>query len=296
LFTRTVAAGPAGAAGHGKHGHAIRHHAVRVDGCRARPGMSDILHRAAPPPDLTVSYGPSPEQVIDLRLPAVTPAPLIVFFHGGFWRPRFDRVHAGPLAHALAGLGYVVAVPEYRRAGLAEEGWTGPFNDIAAACDQVTAIAVPHGADPGRITWAGHSAGGHLALWAASRPRLPAGSPWRGACDASRVVSLAGCSSLRLCAQWNLGDGAAQNLLGGTPEEVPDRYAVADPAVLGPPTAAVILVHGTADDRVPVEMSRAFPAGRLVEIPGADHFDLIDPDSHAWGVVVEALGPLRPGA
>jgi pimeloyl-ACP methyl ester carboxylesterase len=77
---------------------------------------------------------------------------------------------------------------------------------------------------------------------------------------------------------------------------VPDRYAVADPAALGPPAAAVIRVHGTADDQVPVEMSRAFPAGRLVEVPGAGHFDLIDPDSPAWGTVVEALGPLRPRA
>ena len=113
--------------------------------------------------------------MIDLRLPTRLPAPLIVLIHGGFWTPAFDRSHLGPMAHALAGAGYVVAVPEYRRAGMAAEGWTGTFNDIAAALDQVAAIAGAHGADVSAVTWAGHSAGGHLALWAAARPGLPAG-------------------------------------------------------------------------------------------------------------------------
>jgi len=252
--------------------------------------MTEILERAAPPPDLTLNYGPLPEHAIDQRLPAGTrPAPLIVLFHGGFWRPAYDRTHLGPMAHALAASGYVVAVPEYRRAGMAAEGWTGTFNDVAAACDQLAKLAEVHGADTSRITWAGHSAGGQLALWAAARPYFRTDSPWRGGCDATHVVSLAGCSSLRLCAEWNLGDGAAQNLLGGAPDEVPDRYAAADPAALTPPAIPVTLVHGTADDRVPVGMSRAFPVGHLIEIPGAGHFDLIDPHSAAWPQVLTAL-------
>ena len=103
------------------------------------------------------------------------------------------------------------------------------------------------------------------------------------------MVSLAGCSSLRLCAEWNLGAGAARTLMGGTPEEVPERYAVADPAALPPPAVPVTLVHGTADDQVPVRMSRMFHTGRLTEIPGAGHFDLIDPQSRAWPQVLAAL-------
>jgi len=270
--------------------------AGRARCCAIKDWMTGILEQRAPPPDLTLMYGPLPEHVIDLRLPAVRPAPLVVFIHGGFWRPAFDRAHVGPLAHALAGRGYVVAVPEYRRAGMAGEGWTGTFNDIAAIFDQVTALAAPHGADASQITWAGHSAGGHLVLWAAARPYFRAGSPWRGACDANQVVCLAGCSSLRLCAEWDLGRGAAQNLLGGTPDEVPDRYAVADPAALTPPSVPVILVHGTADDRVPIGMSRAFRVGRLIELPGIGHFDLIDPASPAWNTVVAALSPVHPAA
>ena len=258
--------------------------------------MTDVLDRAAPPPDLTLPYGTLPEQVVDLRLPAEHPAlkaPLIVLVHGGFWRPAFDRSHLGPMAHALAAAGYVVAVPEYCRAGMADEGWTGTFNDIAAALDQVARIAEPYGADTNQVTWAGHSAGGHLALWAAARPGLPTGSPWQARCPARHVVSLAGCSSLRLCAEWNLDAGAARNLLGGMPGEVPERYAVADPAALPPPSVPVTLVHGTEDDRVPLAMSQAFKAGRLIEIPGAGHFDVIDPQSPAWPVVLSVLTDTR---
>jgi len=257
--------------------------------------VTSVLDRPASPPDLTLPYGPRPEHVMDLRFPPAVPgrvAPLIVLIHGGFWRPAYDRTHLGPMGQALAAAGYMVAVPEYRRAGMAEEGWTGTFGDIALAADQVTGIAGAHGADTSMVTWAGHSAGGHLALWAAARPGLPpngAGSLWRGPSPATYVVALAACSSLRLCAEWNLGGGAVLSLMGGGPEEVPERYAVADPASLPPPPVPVTLVHGTADDRVPVAMSRAFGVGRLVEIPWAGHFDLIDPESRAWPQVMAAL-------
>jgi acetyl esterase/lipase len=262
--------------------------------------VTGILNRPAPAPDLSVPYGALPEQVIDLRLPPRSrlEAPLMVLVHGGFWRPAYDRRHLGPMASALAAAGYVVAVPEYRRAGMAEEGWTGTFSDIAAALDQVGAIAAPHGADTSRITWAGHSAGGHLVLWAAARPGLPAGSPWPGSLGPSpptHVVALAGCSSLRLCAEWNLGAGAVRLLMGGGPGDVPERYAVADPAALPAPPIPVTLVHGADDDTVPVRMSHLFAADRLVEIPGADHFDLIDPRSRAWPIVFSALAGTESG-
>ena len=94
--------------------------------------MTEILGRPAPPPDLTRSYGALPEHVIDLRFPLRRPAPLIVLVHGGFWRPAYDRRHLGPMACALAAAGYVVAVPEYRRAGMAQEGWTGPFTAMSS--------------------------------------------------------------------------------------------------------------------------------------------------------------------
>jgi len=247
------------------------------------------MQRPAPGPDLTVRYGELPDQVIDLRVPSDTPAPLVVLVHGGFWRPERDRSYVAPMAHALAAAGYVVAVPEYRRAGMAEEGWTGTFNDVAAALDRVGELAEPHGADLSRTTWVGHSAGGHLVLWAAARPFLPADCGWRGPCRASKVVSLAGCNSLRLGAEWGLGDGAVRNLMGGMPDEVPEWYALADPAALTPTPLPVTMVHGTRDDRVPIAMSQAYQSGNLVEVPGAGHFDLVDPLSGAWPYVAAAI-------
>jgi dipeptidyl aminopeptidase/acylaminoacyl peptidase len=152
---------------------------------------------------------------------------------------------------------------------------------------------------------AGHSAGGHLALWAASRHRLPAGSPWRtgGPLPGSGVVALAAVSDLARCQELRLGQRAAEALMGGGPARFPDRYAAADPARLVPVGLPVRLVHGTADDRVPHEMSVAYvsqarAAGdNQVEcalLPGAGHFDVIDPLSAAWPAVEAAFRALNP--
>ena len=252
----------------------------------------DVLGRSAPGPDVTVAYGGGSDQVIDLHLPRRGgPAPVVVFLHGGFWRPEYDRTHARPLAQALTHTGHLVALPEYRRIG-----WPGLFDDVAAGVDRTLEIVEQYGGDPERVVFMGHSAGGHLALWTAARHRLPSSSPWHrsyAAPNTTRVVALAGCSSLELCVGWGLGGGAAVALVGGRPEEVPDRYALADPAALLPLDLPVTLVHGTADQLVPVEMSRRFaalaPGANLVELPGADHFAVIDPLSSAWPAVLAAL-------
>ena len=98
---------------------------------------------------------------------------------------------------------------------------------------------------------------------------------------------------MRLCAEWNLGSGAVFLLMDGGPDDVPERYAVADPAALPAPSVPVTLVHGIDDDTVPPRMSRAFTAGHLIEIPGAGHFDLIDPQSRAWPQVLSVLAGTR---
>jgi acetyl esterase/lipase len=244
------------------------------------PDSRDVLTRPAPPPDRTLSYGPLPDHVIDVRLPSRLPAPVVAVIHGGFWRAIYDRLHTGPMATALAAAGYVVAIPEYRRTGQEGGGWPGTLDDVAAALDAIPDLLAPYGSGP--PTWLGHSAGGHLALWAASREgALPGG-----------VVSLAGCADLGMCADLELGEGATAAFLGGTPEEVPDRYAAADPVRLPPPAAPVTLLHGTADDRVPIEVSRSYAArtgATLRELPGVGHFALIDPLSAAWPEVLAAL-------
>lgn len=259
----------------------------------------------APRPDRTLAYGPHPDQVIDLRRPTGPPRALLVLLHGGFWRPAIDRTHAAPLATALAGAGYLVAVPEYRRTGFPEI-----FDDVAAAID-LLAAGEPAAGDPavgdsavGDPEWAslpvvlvGHSAGGHLALWTAARPHLPADSPWHTDRTPDAVLALAGCSCLTLCDEWKLGEDATAAMMGGRTAELPARYALADPAQLLPLTVPTTLIHGTDDERVPVELSRVFtdraratgPAPALIELPGASHFTLIDPLSPAWPALLAAL-------
>lgn len=242
-------------------------------------------------------YGPGPEHLASLWWPQAgeaRTATTVLFLHGGFWRAAWDRTHAGPLAVALAEAGFTVCAPEFRRTG-GGGGWPGTFDDIAAAVDTLPSLISDRGGAPAGAgaVLAGHSAGGHLSLWAAARSRRPAASgvPIRG------VVALAAVSDLTACYDEGLGGGAAEALIGGSPAGYPDRYAAADPAQLLPIGVPLWLLHGGRDDRVPATMSRSFAgraraAGDQVaarELPDCDHFDLIDPWSAAWPAVSGAF-------
>lgn len=281
------------------------------------PDQRNVLVRPARPPDLMLRYGDDASQVADVHLPspeAVQRAGIggralfTIFLHGGFWRVRYGREHTAPLAEALAAAGFVVCAPEYRRSGQRGGGWPGTFDDVAMAVDRLPGLvdaAVGGLIEPERVLLAGHSAGGHLALWAASRHRLPAGSPWKRPAATAEygVLGLAAVSDLVACHQLRLGQQAAGALMGGGPQRFPDRYAAADPAGLLPIGLPVRLVHGTADDRVPPEMSvdyaaRARSAGDLETectlLPGAGHFDVIDPLSDVWESVEGAFRAAYP--
>jgi acetyl esterase/lipase len=267
----------------------------------------DVLGRSAPPADLTVSYGPHPEHVADVRFPSPAvssgPAPLLLLWHGGFWRAAYDRAHLGPMASDLARRGFVVASVEYRRTGSGTGGgggWPVTFTDVAAAADAVPALierAAPGRVARDRVVYSGHSAGGHLAVWAALRERLPVAAPGRVGSlpPVAGVLALAPVIDLADAYRLGLDGDAVAALLGGGPEQVPDRYAAADPAVLGRPEPRLMVVHGDRDSRVPVEMSRRYAAATgsgLTEVAGADHFAVIDPESAAWPAVVGALNLL----
>jgi acetyl esterase/lipase len=288
----------------------------------ALPGSNtdprEILTRPVPPADLVLSYGQGPEREADLRLPvsgsAAGPgrgsgAPLVLLLHGGFWRAAYNRAHCGPLASALATAGYAVCVPEYRRTGQAGGGWPGTFDDVAAAVDSLPRMAAEAAAgrvDQATVLLAGHSAGGHLALWAAARSRLPAESPWHLEDPAVRgVVALAAVTELAACHEQGLGGGAAALLMGGGPDHYPGRYGLADPVRHVPVPAPVRLVHGELDDVVPCAMSldyaeRATRAGGDVvcdALPECGHFEVIDPLSGAWPCVLAAFSSvIRPPA
>ncbi len=258
-----------------------------------------ILDREPPPADRRILYGDHPLQFADLRLPeGEGPHPAVIAIHGGFWRNAYSLDHLGHLCAALTARGMATWNIEYRRVGDPGGGWPGSFLDVAAGSRFLFDHAAEYGVDAGRLMALGHSAGGHLAAWLASVANVPPDSPMRTEpLRFQGVVSLAGVLDLRRCHELRLSNDAVVGLLGGTPGEVPDRYAAASPVALVPPACPVLLIHGLADENVPVELSERYQeaalaaGGRsaLLRLPRADHFDVIDPESTAWPAIEDAI-------
>lgn len=255
-------------------------------------------------PARRIAYGGDPLQFGELRLPRGSgPHPVVVVIHGGCWLSEYDLEYMTPAAEALTRAGIATWTIEYRRVGNAGGGWPGTFQDVARGTDHLRELARTFPLDLDRVVLLGHSAGGHLALWLAARENLPAESvlsptdpvPLRG------VVSLAGITDLRAYHTGPRGCNAAvSRLLGGAPEQVPERYAQASPVELLPLRVPQRLLHGEADAIVPVEQSRVLAArasergddARVQVLEGADHFDPTRPDSDAWSAVESTVRSL----
>ncbi|WP_369138938.1 alpha/beta hydrolase family protein [Modestobacter versicolor] len=252
---------------------------------------------------VTTAYGPAPDQFLEVTLPdgdGDGPAPVVVVLHGGFWRARYGIDLARPLAADLAARGWAAVAVEYRRVG-AGGGWPTTLADVAAALDALPDVPGAARLDLTDVTVVGHSAGGHLAAWAAGRGRLPADAPGAGPRVAvTAAVLQAGVLDLTAAVAADLGAGATVDLLGGTPAEVPERYRAADPVQLLPTGAAVLCVHGAGDTTVPLEQSRRYAAaaeaaGDRVEVavvPG-DHMVVLDLTHEAWLRTVDWLTARR---
>ncbi|GAA0468204.1 alpha/beta hydrolase [Streptomyces olivaceiscleroticus] len=307
----------------------------------AAPEKEEAALLGLPPvaPDDRLVYGDHPDQIVDLyrpptTAPALTPtvsgppttapalsptapappaggrtAPLVVLLHGGFWRVAYDRTHLSPAAAALARNGLHVALAEYRRAG-GGGGLPETFDDVTEAVR--TAVAAAPAGTP--VLVAGHSAGGHLALWAAAHP-----GPVTAAVAVAPVADLARAHDLRL------SNGAVVEFLsGGTPAPLAPaaltaRIAETDPVRL-PPRVPVTLLHGTDDPDVPVELSRRYAKAHgsglfgdtagdgaggacgdsgtgtgggapvvLRELPGVGHYAAVTPGTDAFAALHEAL-------
>ncbi|PTL84441.1 alpha/beta hydrolase [Vitiosangium sp. GDMCC 1.1324] len=262
-----------------------------------------MLETPAPPADARIPYGDDPHQFGDLRLPGGKgPHPVVVVVHGGFWRARYDLEHVGHLCADLTARGYATWSLEYRRVGHPGGGWTGTLEDAARGMDHLRALAARYPLDLERVVVLGHSAGGHLALWLAGRGRLKPGRPLyiENSFKPRGAVSLAGVADLARAFELRLSDGIVESFLGGTPAQVPERYELASPAALLPLGVKQVLVHGTDDDTVPLSVSTEYHARatklgdsvRLVSLPGAGHFEVIDPRAREWPQVVEAVASL----
>lgn len=261
--------------------------------------VQDYMAQPQAKADARIAYGPAPAQVVDLFLPkGKGPHPVVVLIHGGCYLAEYQGLpQTSGIAADLARRGYAVWNVEYRKLGEAGAGYPGTFLDVADAVDRLQTEAPKYGLDTKRVVALGHSAGGHLALWAASRGKLPRASPlWRpDPLKIAAVVSLGGIGDLK--GQADIFAGACG------PEPIPrivgladreDPYADTSPADLLPSGARVTMISGDLDHVMPPATGHAYArrareagdAAEAVAIPGASHFDVVIPTTDAWTVVV----------
>lgn len=272
--------------------------------------LDDYMRQARHAPDVEVRYGPAPAQVAELFLPkAKGPHPVVILLHGGCFLKQYEGfAQISALAADLAGRGYAVWNVEYRKLGEAGAGYPGTFLDVATAIDRLRGEAAKYDLDLRRVVAVGHSAGGHLALWAASRGRIPAGGPLHAA-DPLKIggaISLAGIGDLdgqgRVFAM-PCGDDTIARLVDAAHR--PNPFADTSPAALLPSGARTVMVHGAFDAVMPPytgldyvkRVHQAGDAGEVVVIPDAGHFDLVIPTTRAWaeiaGLVEREMQALR---
>jgi acetyl esterase/lipase len=234
-----------------------------------------------------IAYGTDPFQFAELRLPdsqGLHPAAIVI--HGGFWRAKYDLDHIRPVCDALAEAGIATWNLEYRRIGNPGGGWPGTFDDVEAGAEHLWTIASEFDLDTKRILSIGHSAGGHLALWLAGRRNLLAAA-----------ISLAGVADLRRAWELQLSNSVVAEFLGGSPDEVPERYHFASPIEQLPFGIPQKLIHGTDDANVPFEISERYARAaqssgddvELIALEGAGHFDVVDPRTKAFESVLRVV-------
>jgi pimeloyl-ACP methyl ester carboxylesterase len=234
----------------------------------------EILTDPPPPPaDARVAYGPEPLQFGDLRVPGGDGTfPLAVVLHGGYWQATYNLIHTGFLCRALVDAGVASWNLEYRCVGVPGGEWPGPREDLELALAHLPRLPFAH---DGRTVLVGHSAGGQLALWAGKRAKLP-------------VVALAPVSDVRDAAERRGPESAPARFMAA------EHYADGSPLELLPLGVPQIVIHGTADEDVPYEMSVRYveAAGgeaELVALEGTGHFEPIDPQAAAFAETLRAI-------
>jgi acetyl esterase/lipase len=256
----------------------------------------DLLERPRPAPSATVHYGTDALQVADVWLPAgAGPHPVALMVHGGCWQTDIaDRTIMNWIADDLRRRGIAVWNIDYRGVDRPGGGYPGTFQDVAAAADALRAHAAEYHLDAGRVVAIGHSAGGHLALWLAARPRLPAGSPLRTAdpLPIAEVVSLGGLPDLEEAARSENGCGneVVSRLTGG-------HFADTSVPRLAPLGLPQVLINGRQDRIIPIPYAEGYArpmraAGDDVRVRMLDatgHVELVAPETAAWAAAVEEL-------
>jgi acetyl esterase/lipase len=270
-------------------------------------GPAEFQALPSQPADHRIAYGKDPSQFADLRIPS-TPGlhAVAILIHGGCWKADYATLRdMAPIADALKAEGVATWNIEYRRLSQAGSGWPGTYEDVGRATDYLRQIAQKYQLDLGRVVVVGHSAGGHLALWVASRKRLPPLSelhtpdplPIRG------VVDLAGPGDMATEIAVEVGacqSHVVEQFLGGSPADVPERYAQVSASRMLPLGVPQVLVWGNHDKLRPDWLGKKYTeaataAGDTVDliiVPGLGHFEVASPYSPAWPKVRDAISSL----
>jgi acetyl esterase/lipase len=267
----------------------------------------DLQSLPVHPADHRLPYGDDPNQFAELRLPSgAGPHPVVALVHGGCWKAGYATLRdLAPMGDALKAEGIASWNIEYRRLGQPGSGWPGTYADIGRGIDQLRQAAPRYSLDLNRLAVVGHSAGGHLAMWAAMRQRLSPNSPVYVASPlpVRGVINLAGTIDMReniAHMEAECHDAVVTTLLGGTPSSVPERYREVSATTMVPLGVQQILVWGEHESFVPLSLARrhvdaATKAGdraRLIVVPAIGHFESASPQSSAWPTILEVIRSL----
>ena len=272
----------------------------------AVPGLlaeTDLKELAKAPPGQKLSYGSDPLQFGELSLPdGPGPHPVVINIHGGCWLAEYTIDHSRALANAFAKRGIAVWNLEYRRVGDSGGGWPGTFLDIGNGADHLKLLAKDHPLDLSRVVAMGHSAGGHFALWLAARKKIPAGAEVQSGDPivVKGVLALAPAPELDALHEKGVCGNVIDKLMGGAPVEHADRYRHAMPSAMAPIGVRQTILIGKRDSswrwvgEAYAEKARA--AGddqvELILAPEAGHFEVIDPASSTWPLVIKSAEAL----
>ena len=280
---------------------------VLSQGDHAVMTAADLMSLPVKAPDHVLHYGDESSQYGELRLPARGgPYPVVVLVHGGCFRKDYASTDSiGALADALKREGIATWSIEYRRLSEPGGGWPGTYRDVGNGIDYLRQLAPQYRIDLGRVVILGHSAGGHLAHWAAARPRLQPGSALHAdnPLKPRGVVNLAGRMDMTVgIPEYEAGCNmpVLRMLLGGLPDQVPDRYAQVSLTGRLPLGIPQVMIWGSREGFVPEQQVRDFVAAaqragddaQLKIVPGAGHFETASPSSPAWPVVLGAIRSL----
>lgn len=265
---------------------------------------ADVDALPSKPADARIAYGADERQFGELRLPSGPgPHPVAIVLHGGCWRTKFAGVrNTAALADALRDAGIATWNVEYRAEDSSCGGWPGTFLDAACAADSLRAIASEYSLNLSRVVSIGHSAGGHLALWLAARHRLPESSPLflENPLTLRGVVSLAGIPDLAAFREHGKtpceGD-VVGGLMGGGPEDVPERYREGSPVEMAPLGVKQVLLVGDADETVPARFAQAYAEQarrvgddvRVVIVSNCGHHECNAPGEAPWATIRRAV-------